>query len=155
MFDIMTLFIAYFSNWLQLSQIYNLENTYMCQLARSFFFFFLHKCNVLYFLLFFHLYSSNCIISTNVYIAIYLYKSNFVVYFFFYFLNDLFRLVPRLRLGNGISSNHDTVFNYTPLLTKIFCEIIRPLRKIVLRDTEFMIWITVRLCRLSFWNVIF
>ena len=154
MFDIMTLFIAYFSNWLQFSQIYNLENTYMCQLARSFFFF-LHKCNVLYFLLFFHLYSSNCIISTNVYIAIYLYKSNFVVYFFFYFLNDLFRLVPRLRLGNGISSNHDTVFNYTPLLTKIFCEIIRPLRKIVLRDTEFMIWITVRLCRLSFWNVIF
>ena len=40
MFDIMTLFIAYFSNWLQFSQIYNLENTYMCQLARSFFFFF-------------------------------------------------------------------------------------------------------------------
>ena len=27
MFDIMTLFIAYFSNWLQFSQIYNLENT--------------------------------------------------------------------------------------------------------------------------------
>ena len=104
---------------------------------------------MLYFLLFFHLYSSNCIISTNVYIAIYLYKSNFVVYFFFYFLNDLFRLVYH-SLGNGISSNDDTVFNYTPLLTKIFCEIIRPLRKIVLRDTEFMIWITVRLCRLSF-----
>ena len=107
MFDIMTLFIAYFSNWLQFSQIYNLENTYMCQLARSFFLF-LHKCNVLYFLLFFHLYSSNCIISTNVYIAIYLYKSNFVVYFFFYFLNDLFRLVYH-SLGNGISSNDDTV----------------------------------------------
>ena len=75
MFDIMTLFIAYFSNWLQFSQIYNLENTYMCQLARSFLFFFFAQMqcvvfSVIFPFVFFELYYKYKCVYRNIFVQV-------------------------------------------------------------------------------------